>query len=420
MHSLKTKLAIGLLLLVLLSSFSFNDVWGFFAHRRINRLAVFTLPKELIPFYKRHIEYLTQEAIAPDKRRYVVATEGIRHYIDLDAWGELPFDNLPKNIVAARRKYVEVVVLNEAKDSIRLFGQQMQDDREGNWQLNDPNLPYFFNTQKVFIDQEDYEDFFYENIYNALYESSWEIDCEILQTYFNRYDFALPCEKATAVDTFVKHGVLPYNLARLQRSLTKAMEEKDRDRILRISADMGHYIGDAHVPLHTTSNYNGQQTNQLGIHAFWETRLPELYADENYDFWVGQSTYIKKPVEHYWNIVLNSHSLVQEVLTIEKRLSEQFPKSQQDCFEERGESGLQRMPCRAYAKAYHKALKGQVENQMRSAIHSVGSAWYTAWIDAGQPNFNRLRNFEETEASKKEKEAMEIAVKTGKIFGRKH
>ena len=57
---------------------------------------------------------------------------------------------------------------------------------------------------------------------------------------------------------------------------------------------------------------------------------------------------------------------------------------------------------------------------MRSAIHSVGSAWYTAWIDAGQPNFNRLRNFEETEASKKEKEAMEIAVKTGKIFGRKH
>ena len=141
MHSLKTKLAIGLLLLVLLSSFSFNDVWGFFAHRRINRLAVFTLSKELIPFYKRHIEYLTQEAIAPDKRRYVVATEGIRHYIDLDAWGELPFDDLPKNIVAARRKYVEVVVLNEAKDSIRLFGQQMQDDGEGNWQLNDPNLP---------------------------------------------------------------------------------------------------------------------------------------------------------------------------------------------------------------------------------------------------------------------------------------
>ncbi len=419
MPTLKSTLAV-LCFVVVFSSFSFQEDWGFFAHRRINRLAVFTLPVELIPFYKRHIEYLTQEAIAPDKRRYVVPTEGIRHYIDLDAWGELPFGDLPRNLVATSRKYTEVLVWNESKDSLRLFGQQMVDDKEGNWQLIHPHLPYFFKTQKVFIDQEDYEDFFYENIYNALYDSNWEIDCKVVQDYFDRYDFDLPCHKAIAVDTFVKHGVLPYNLIRLQKSLTKAMEEKDRDRILRISADMGHYIGDAHVPLHTTSNYNGQLTNQLGIHAFWETRLPELFADDTYDFWVGQAKYIKNPEEHYWNIVLNSHSLVQEVLAIEKQLSEEFPKSQQDCFEERGESGLQLMPCREYATAYHKALKGQVEKQMRAAVHAVGSAWYTAWIDAGQPNFNRLRTFQETTISKQEKEAMEQAIHRGKILGRKH
>ena len=36
--------------------FSFNeaaDDWGFFAHARINELAVFTLPSDLIPFYKK-------------------------------------------------------------------------------------------------------------------------------------------------------------------------------------------------------------------------------------------------------------------------------------------------------------------------------------------------------------------------------
>ena len=59
-------------------------------------------------------------------------------------------------------------------------------------------------------------------------------------------------------------------------------------RILRISAEIGHYIGDAHVPLHTTENYNGQLSGQEGIHAFWESRLPEMFSDE-FDFFVGTS-----------------------------------------------------------------------------------------------------------------------------------
>jgi hypothetical protein len=54
--------------------------------------------------------------------------------------------------------------------------------------------------------------------------------------------------------------------------LTRAFKEHDRERILRYSADLGHYIGDAHVPLHCTRNYNGQLSGQHGIHGFWESR----------------------------------------------------------------------------------------------------------------------------------------------------
>ena len=62
--------------------------------------------------------------------------------------------------------------------------------------------------------------------------------------------------------------------------LTKAFSDKDsRSNSSRYSSDMGHYIGDAHVPLHTTENYNGKMTNQRGIHGFWESRLPELFSD---------------------------------------------------------------------------------------------------------------------------------------------
>ena len=58
--------------------------WGFFGHKKINRMAVFTLPPEMIKFYKKNIEYITEHAVDPDKRRYAVEGEAQRHYIDID------------------------------------------------------------------------------------------------------------------------------------------------------------------------------------------------------------------------------------------------------------------------------------------------------------------------------------------------
>ena len=39
------------------------------------------------------------------------------------------------------------------------------------------------------------------------------------------------------------------------------------------SAIIGHYVADAHVPLHAVLNYNGQLTGQTGIHNRWEDEL---------------------------------------------------------------------------------------------------------------------------------------------------
>ena len=66
--------------------------WGFFAHKRINRLAVFTLVPEMMPLFKPNIEFITTHAVDADKRRYAVSDEAIRHYIDLDLWPRVPMD----------------------------------------------------------------------------------------------------------------------------------------------------------------------------------------------------------------------------------------------------------------------------------------------------------------------------------------
>ena len=58
--------------------------WGFFGHRNINRLAVYTLPSELMGFFKEHIEFVSEHAVDPDMRRYAIPEEAPRHYIDIE------------------------------------------------------------------------------------------------------------------------------------------------------------------------------------------------------------------------------------------------------------------------------------------------------------------------------------------------
>src|SRR5690606_3225250 len=133
----------------------------------------------------------------------------------------------------------------------------------------------------------------------------------------------------------------------------------DEEKLLRQLSEFGHYVADAHVPLHTTQNYNGQMTNQTGIHAFWESRIPELFAEESYDFFVGKAVYISNPAEFFWNTVLESNALVDSVLMIERRLRAEFPSDQQYCFDDRLDATV-RTQCREYARAYQQQMNGMV------------------------------------------------------------
>ena len=74
--------------------------WGFFAHRRINRLAILTLPPEMMIFFKPNIDWISDHATDPDMRRYSTTFEAPRHYIDLDNYGEAPFDGLPRTLLS--------------------------------------------------------------------------------------------------------------------------------------------------------------------------------------------------------------------------------------------------------------------------------------------------------------------------------
>ena len=298
-----------------------SQSWGFYGHKRINRMAVFTLPPEMVSFYKKHIEFITNHAVDPDKRRYGVEGEAERHYIDIDHYGTHAFDSVPKFWKQAVAKFTE--------------------------------------------------------------------------------------------DTLRAYGIVPWQIEKHYYKLMNAFKEENLDRILHYSADIGHYIADAHVPLHTTENYNGQLTGQRGIHGFWESRIPEMKA-EDYDYFVGRAHYVESPIKSAWKVVYDSHQAVDSVLTFEAILNKKFPQDQKYAFENRG-SLMTKVYSAEYTNAYDLMIKGQVERRMRESIVMVGSLWYTAWVDAGKPNLDKLGDKEISDSLKLQMQQEELLYQQQKI-----
>ncbi|WP_147205000.1 zinc dependent phospholipase C family protein [Segetibacter aerophilus] len=301
--------------------------WGFYGHQRINYYAVFLLPPEMMVFYKPNIQFLSDHSVDPDKRRYLLASEASKHYIDIDRYGKYPYKELPASYDSAVKKFSE--------------------------------------------------------------------------------------------DTIMTNGIVPWWVQTVQARLTNAFKEKNPAKILKLSAEIGHYVADAHVPLHANSNHDGQLTGQKGIHAFWESRIPELLSEKEFDFMIGKAAYISNISSFIWKRVLESGAEADTVLQNEAFLTSKFATDRKYAFEERN-GKLVRQYSSGFTVGYNNTLKGMVERRMRTAITSTASLWYTAWINAGQPNLKNMQPLAFSEEDLKEFEILEAAWKYNNIKGRLH
>ena len=209
-------------------------------------------------------------------------------------------------------------------------------------------------------------------------------------------------------------GIFKQCLAGLRRLLKK----KILAAIMKNSTELGHYIADSHVPLHACSNHNGQFTNQKGIHAFWESRVPELLAEREFDFFIGKAAYIVNPLDFAWSRVLESAKAADSVLYFEKELTKQFPADQKYAFENRNGVVI-RQYSSAFTIAFNKKMEGMIERRMRQSIFAVASFWYTAWVNAGQPDLRELSKQAFSETDGKAFDELNIQWRSGsKMIGK--
>jgi S1/P1 Nuclease len=216
------------------------------------------------------------------------------------------------------------------------------------------------------------------------------------------------------------NGILPWYIQEMMVKLTRAFKEKRKTEILFLAADLGHYIGDAHMPLHTSANHDGQLTNQKGIHALWESRIPEMFG-KNYNFHTEEAKYIENVETATWALIMDSHRLVEPLLLADRKTKETFPTENIFQKDDKGDPAKNKFNdlifSDQYTTKFNEAMNGMVENQMRKAIVATSSFWYTAWVNAGKPNLDDLDLPDLTNRNKKLlKQDLKLWNK-GKVFG---
>lgn len=196
---------------------------------------------------------------------------------------------------------------------------------------------------------------------------------------YGKFPFAeLPREYGAAIqkygpDLIGRHGVLPWRAAELYGRLVRAFQDASRDQRLALdnvklfTSVLAHYVADAHVPLHATSNHDGQLTNQSGIHARWETDLFLRYRD-TLTIAPAPPTPVKEPRDAMFAIVLESYTLVAPLLDADKQAA-----SGRAIYDDE------------YYQALFSAMKPMLERRMSESMSDIASFVAGAWEAAGRP-----------------------------------
>ncbi|MBI4536263.1 MAG: zinc dependent phospholipase C family protein [Ignavibacteriae bacterium] len=208
--------------------------------------------------------------------------------------------------------------------------------------------------------------------------------------YYGHYPFdELPRNYEDAVrkftaDTLREYGLLPWKIAEFTHMLSDAMRQGDKQAILKNATYLAHYVEDSFVPLHATLNYDGQMSNQKGIHRRFESDVPERYG-RTYHYDVSEPVAeIQDPLAFAFETILQSYIYVDSVLEADRRTNSELPSDKIKVEVEDKGKNVTRYSAEYYERL-NELLNDLPRRRMEAAIAATARYWYTAWLNAGEP-----------------------------------
>jgi hypothetical protein len=169
----------------------------------------------------------------------------------------------------------------------------------------------------------------------------------------------------------IKQGTLPWAIQWTVDSLRSAFMQRDWNKAMLLSADLGHYVGDGHQPLHITANYDGKATNQSGVHSRYETSLVGAYQGSIF-YTNDSASYVSDISNYVFDFIYLGNKYVDSVLYGDSVATAVAGSN----------SGS------VYLQKYWDLCGNQTILLMKNASKSIADLIYTAWIDAGSPDPN--------------------------------
>jgi hypothetical protein len=180
-------------------------------------------------------------------------------------------------------------------------------------------------------------------------------------------------------EAFRAAGQLPWVIQQRVGTLAGAFLAGDRDRVVLESAYLSHYVGDLHVPLHTTRNHDGQETGQHGVHHRWETGLVDRLGD-----WSIRTQPVRvgaSPGLAPWQWLQESFDQAAAVLESD-RIANRAQADAEGLAQADTES-LRRGS--TFWKVFQEREEERVKVQLTRAAQNTAALILQAWTLAGQP-----------------------------------
>lgn len=193
-------------------------------------------------------------------------------------------------------------------------------------------------------------------------------------TEFVQNGFISPCFDTVVLQHglawVIDQGILPWATLATFDSLRAAFQRGDWNQSALFAADLGHYVGDGHMPLHITRNYNGQYTGQTGVHSRYESKMISRY--DNQIVYTPDSAILINDVRGFvFSYLYNNYLYKDSIL-----LADQYSYTVNGSYSST-----------AFTDTLWAKTKNFTLGLMSHASYSLGSLIYTAWVQAGSPVF---------------------------------
>lgn len=180
-------------------------------------------------------------------------------------------------------------------------------------------------------------------------------------------DFSAACAKYGKA-FLVKNGTLPWTTDSTYQVLVQDFKIKQWHHAALTAADLGHYVADGFMPLHTVANYDGQLSGQTGVHSRYEEKMIDRYFNEVHLH--------PAPVQKIDNV----RQYVFSYLYTSNRKSGLLLSADKEAFAAAGDRYND-----IYYQTFWDKTRLMTTEQLENATHVLASLIYSAWLEAGKP-----------------------------------